>query len=340
MFPDLPENEAQAKLSEAIFSASRVNVDDPIEAWNKHNKNLRERSNWLNQQNFSSLHFSGPGTDLTVGLADDHEWMGGASLAKNGIICNPNIPSEEVFTTPHCLNVEGTVSSTKPLSHQGTLIDNIRVKFESGSITEAHASKGEEVLLKVLDSDKGARRLGEVALVPHSSPISQSGLLFYNTLFDENAASHIALGQCYSKCFKDGENLSKDEIISKGGNSSMIHIDWMIGSGEINVDGMTADGLQFQFLETVNGLDNSNLQIIPRIRQQLGEATTAPGMVMISLSAVALGAAFGGYLPLISLWMETFNISFQKIGIVCGASAVGVVSAPIMHPNWLQDTGI
>lgn len=242
MFPDLPENEAQAKLSEAIFSASRVNVDDPIEAWNKHNKNLRERSNWLNQQNFSSLHFSGPGTDLTVGLADDHEWMGGASLAKNGIICNPNIPSEEVFTTPHCLNVEGTVSSTKPLSHQGTLIDNIRVKFESGSITEAHASKGEEVLLKVLDSDKGARRLGEVALVPHSSPISQSGLLFYNTLFDENAASHIALGQCYSKCFKDGENLSKDEIISKGGNSSMIHIDWMIGSGEISVDGMTADG--------------------------------------------------------------------------------------------------
>lgn len=242
MFPDLPENEAQAKLSKAIFSASRVNVDDPIEAWNKHNKNLRERSNWLNQQNFSSLHFSGPGTDLTVGLADDHEWMGGASLAKNGIICNPNIPSEEVFTTPHCLNVEGTVSSTKPLSHQGTLIDNIRVKFESGSITEAHASKGEEVLLKVLDSDKGARRLGEVALVPHSSPISQSGLLFYNTLFDENAASHIALGQCYSKCFKDGENLSKDEITSKGGNSSMIHIDWMIGSGEVSVDGMTADG--------------------------------------------------------------------------------------------------
>ena len=242
MFPDLPENEAQGKLAEAIFSASRVNVSNPIEAWNKHNKNLRERSDWLNQQNFDSLHFSGPGTDLKVGLADGHEWMGGASLARNGITCNPNIPSEEVFTTPHCMKVQGKVSSTKPLSHQGTLIDNICVKFEAGSITEAHASKGEEVLLKVLDSDEGARRLGEVALVPHSSPISQSGLLFYNTLFDENAASHIALGQCYSKCFKGGENLSKDEIIKRGGNSSMIHIDWMIGSEEINVDGMNSTG--------------------------------------------------------------------------------------------------
>ena len=242
MFPDLPENEAQGKLAEAIFSASRVNVSNPIEAWNNHNKNLRKRSNWLNQQNFASLYFSGPGTDLTVGLADGHEWMGGASLARNGITCNPNIPSEEVFTTPHCMKVQGTVSSTKPLSHQGTLIDNICVKFEAGSITEAHASKGEEVLLKVLDSDEGARRLGEVALVPHSSPISQSGLLFYNTLFDENAASHIALGQCYSKCFKGGENLSKDEIIKRGGNSSMIHIDWMIGSDEINVDGMNSNG--------------------------------------------------------------------------------------------------
>ena len=242
MFPDLPGNEAQGKLAEAIFSASRVNVSNPIEAWNKHNKNLRERSDWLNQQNFAALHFSGPGTDLKVGLADGHEWMGGASLARNGITCNPNIPSEEVFTTPHCMKVQGKVSSTKPLSHQGTLIDNICVKFEAGSITEAHASKGEEVLLKVLDSDEGARRLGEVALVPHSSPISQSGLLFYNTLFDENAASHIALGQCYSKCFKGGENLSKDEIIKRGGNSSMIHIDWMIGSDEISVDGVKDDG--------------------------------------------------------------------------------------------------
>ena len=184
----------------------------------------------------------GPDTDLTVGLADEHEWMGGATIAQNGITCNPNIPSEEVFTTPHAFKVEGWVSSTKPLSHQGTLIDKIQVRFENGKIVDAKAKKGQQVLLKILDSDDGARRLGEVALVPHSSPISQSGLLFYNTLFDENAACHIALGQCYSKCFKGDENLSKDEISKLGGNSSMIHIDWMIGSKNIDIDGIQFDG--------------------------------------------------------------------------------------------------
>ena len=167
--------------------------------------------------------------------------MGGASLAQNGITCNPNIPSEEVFTTPHCLRVDGEVHSTKPLSHQGTLIEDIRVRFEDGRIVEASASKGKEVLLRVLDTDEGARRLGEVALVPDSSPIARSGLLFYNTLFDENAACHIALGQCYSKCFKSERNLSKNEVSARGGNSSMIHIDWMIGSKHINVDGITKD---------------------------------------------------------------------------------------------------
>ncbi len=242
MFPDMPGPKAQFKLAEAIFSASRVDQVDPIAAWNKHNINLRVKSDWLNGQNFQALHFFGPGADLTIGLAEGHEWMGGASTAKNGITCNPNIPSEEVFTTPHALKVEGYVRSTKPLSHQGTLIDEIEVRFESGRIIDARATKGEEVLLKVLDSDEGARRLGEVALVPDSSPISQSGLLFYNTLFDENAASHIALGQCYSKCFKNGGNLSKDEVKRLGGNSSIIHIDWMIGSKQINVDGISHEG--------------------------------------------------------------------------------------------------
>ena len=242
MFPDLPEAEAQSRLAEAIFMASRVNADDPVEAWKTHNQKLKEKREWLNQKDFKEIHFKGPGTDLKVGLADDHEWMGGASVSQNGVICNPNIPSEEVFTTPHALRVEGHVSSTKPLSHQGTLIDNIRVIFEKGTITEAKATKGETVLNKVLDSDEGARRLGEVALVPNSSPISKSGLLFYNTLFDENAACHIALGQCYSKCFKGEKNLSASEISSKGGNSSMIHIDWMIGSGEIDIDGFGKNG--------------------------------------------------------------------------------------------------
>ena len=242
MFPDLPNDEAQSKLADAIFAASRVDSVDPVKAWKDHNAQLKKRSDWLNERNFHALHFKGKETDLTVGLARDHEWMGGASKAENGVICNPNIPSEEVFTTPHALRVDGTVCSTKPLSHQGTLIDNIRVRFEAGKIVEAGASKGEEVLLKVLDSDDGARRLGEVALVPDSSPISQSGLLFYNTLFDENAACHIALGQCYSKCFKSEKNFSEAEIKDRGGNSSMIHIDWMIGSRDIDIDGVSQDG--------------------------------------------------------------------------------------------------
>ena len=242
VFPELPLDEAIVKLADAIFDASRASVDDPIKAWDDHNEKLRIKTNWLNKKNFAALQYNGPNTNLRVGLADEHEWMGGASKAQNGIICNPNIPSEEVFTTPHAYKVEGTVSSTKPLSYQGTLIDNIKVTFKDGKIIEAHASKGEEVLQKVLKSDEGASRIGEVALVPHSSPISQSGIIFYNTLFDENAASHIALGQCYSKCFKGELDLSKEEISKRGGNSSMIHIDWMIGSDQIDVDGIDQNG--------------------------------------------------------------------------------------------------
>jgi aminopeptidase len=242
VFPDDAEDVAVAKLADAIFRASRVDTDGAIAAWDKHNAVLRERTEWLNGQRFGALHYSGPGTDLTIGLADGHEWEGGASTAKNGITCNANIPTEEVFTTPHCRRVNGHVVSSKPLSYQGTLIDDIAVRFEEGRIVEAKASRGEEVLNKVLDTDEGARRLGEVALVPHSSPISQSGLLFFNTLFDENAASHIALGQCYSKCFVDGTKLTTQQIVAQGGNQSLIHIDWMIGSSETNIDGLHADG--------------------------------------------------------------------------------------------------
>ncbi|MCZ8101478.1 MAG: aminopeptidase [Burkholderiales bacterium] len=242
MFPDEEEFVAVNRLAEAIFSASRVDRDDPIAAWAQHNRDLHVRRDWLNGHRFAALHFTGPGTDLTVGLADGHLWQGGASTAKNGITCNANIPTEEVFTSPHAMRVEGTVASTKPLSYQGTLIDRIAVRFEGGRIVEAKAAKGEEVLAKVLDTDEGARRLGEVALVPHSSPISKSGLLFFNTLFDENAACHIALGQCYAKTFVDGTKLTPEQIIAQGGNKSFIHIDWMIGSNEIDIDGVHTDG--------------------------------------------------------------------------------------------------
>jgi aminopeptidase len=242
VFPTDAEEVAVAKLADAIFAASRVDGDDAVGAWAAHNAALKKRTEWLNAKRFRALHYSGPGTDLTIGLADGHEWQGGASSAKNGITCNPNIPTEEVFTTPHARRVEGHVSSTKPLSYQGTLIDEISVRFEEGRIVEAKAARGEAVLSKVLDTDEGARRLGEVALVPHSSPISASGILFFNTLFDENASCHIALGQCYSKCFLGGAKLTPEQIAAQGGNKSLIHIDWMIGSDKVDIDGVAEDG--------------------------------------------------------------------------------------------------
>ena len=240
--PELSEHDAQRRLAEAIFAASRVDDDGAVANWQAHNAALNRRAAWLDGQDFAALHFTGPGTDLSVGLAEGHKWIAGATETTGGILCNPNIPTEEVFTTPHRLKVSGHVSATKPLAHQGTLIEGITVRFEDGRITEARATRGEAVLNKVLDTDEGARRLGEVALVPQASPIAQSGLLFYNTLFDENAASHIALGQCYSTCFHGGDRLDKDEVALRGGNASAIHIDWMIGSDRVDVDGIAQDG--------------------------------------------------------------------------------------------------
>ncbi|MBY7649088.1 MAG: aminopeptidase [Candidatus Liberibacter europaeus] len=242
VYPDDPDQIAIAKLAKAIFLASRSNCADPINAWRGHNNFLHKKSQWLNNKDFSEIRFSGPGTCLTVGLADNHSWLGGASSSQNGITCNPNIPTEEVFTTPHARRVEGYVSSTKPLVYQGMLIDGIRVRFEQGRVVEAFASKGEDMLNKILSIDEGARRLGEVALVPNSSILSKMDTLFYDTLFDENSASHIAFGQCYSKCLKKPLNASCDWVKERGGNASIAHVDWMIGSGNINVDGLTKGG--------------------------------------------------------------------------------------------------
>jgi aminopeptidase len=242
VFPDETKKVAMAKLWDAIFAASRVDAPDPVAAWRAHDDRLRQRAALLNDRRYSTLYFRGPGTDLRVGLADDHMWMGGGTTAGNGLECIPNIPTEEVFTTPHCKRVEGTVTSTKPLSYQGTLIAGIQVRFEGGRVVESHASQGEAVLRKMLETDEGASQLGEVALVPHSSPIAASGLLFSNTLFDENAASHIALGQAYSTCIRGGDTMKPPALAEKGANDSLIHVDWMIGSGEIDLDGITTGG--------------------------------------------------------------------------------------------------
>jgi aminopeptidase len=242
MFPDDAPDIALAKLWDAIFYTTRINGDDPVAAWKTHDAGLQRRAAMLNVKRYSALKYTGPGTDFRLGLADDHLWLGGGTHAGNGLYCIPNMPTEEVFTTPHKDRADGTVTATKPLSHQGTMIEGIQVRFEKGRIVEAHASRGQEVLQRLIDTDDGARRLGEVALVPHSSPIAASGMLFLNTLFDENAASHIALGQAYTSCLRDGDKLSPEQLAAKGANDSLIHVDWMIGSGKLDIDGITAAG--------------------------------------------------------------------------------------------------
>ncbi|SFS21326.1 aminopeptidase T. Metallo peptidase. MEROPS family M29 [Granulicella pectinivorans] len=242
VFPSLPVEEAVAQLWEAIFTASRVTGPNPVTDWKAHTAFLKSRVDKLNEKRYHALRFKGPGTDLTVGLADDHLWAGGGGPSGNGIFCNPNIPTEECFTTPHKDRVDGYVTASKPLSHQGSLIENISCTFEGGKIVSATASAGEEQLNRLISTDDGARRLGEVALVPASSPIASSGVLFWNTLFDENAASHIALGQAYATCLIEGEHMDEIQLAAKGANASLIHVDWMIGSAAMDVDGLAADG--------------------------------------------------------------------------------------------------
>lgn len=242
LFPNEDRDAAMAKLWELIFETSRINMDDPVSAWKSHDANLHKRAAYLNEKRYAALQYRGSGTDFRLGLADDHLWLGGGTTAGNGNYCIPNMPTEEVFTTPHKDRADGTVTATKPLSHQGTMIEGIQVRFEKGRIVEARASRGQEVLQKLIDTDDGARRLGEVALVPHSSPIAQSGQVFLNTLFDENAASHIALGQAYSSCLIEGDKMTPEELAARGANDSLIHVDWMIGSGALDVDGITAAG--------------------------------------------------------------------------------------------------
>lgn len=241
-FPGLPEAEAVEALWQAIFTATRITTADPVGEWRKHNEQLARMKEMLNQRRYAAVHFKGPGTDLKVGLADGHKWDGGVSHTPQGNPFVANMPTEEVFTAPHSQRVDGVVRASMPLSYNGTLIDDFTLTFEGGKVVKAVAGKGQAVLDSILSSDEGASRLGEVALVPASSPIAQAGILFLNTLFDENAASHIALGRGYDMTVEGSGSMSEAEKRATGLNDSSVHVDFMIGSAEMDVDGVKQDG--------------------------------------------------------------------------------------------------
>ncbi|SDQ11836.1 aminopeptidase [Virgibacillus salinus] len=242
IFPDKSKDKAIESLWEAIVKIVRVDQDNPIAAWDAHNETLKTAREILNKKSYKKLIYKAPGTDLELELPEGHIWKGGSAVSEQGTTFNPNMPTEEVFSLPHKYGVNGTVSSTKPLNHGGSLIDNFSLTFKDGKVVDYKAEQGEDTLKHLLDTDEGARRLGEVALVPHESPVSQSGLIFYNTLFDENASCHIALGKAYPTNLKGGAEMNDEQLDKHGVNDSLTHVDFMIGSEELDIDGVLEDG--------------------------------------------------------------------------------------------------
>ena len=244
VFPEMDEDEAYEKLGDAIFAVSRVSEDnDPIEDWKKHDDELSEHARRLNELNLKEIHFtSSLGTDLTVGLVEDHIWVGGGCTTPDGVFFDPNIPTEECFCMPLKNSVNGIVYASKPLSYNGKVIEDFWLRFEDGKVVDYDAKKEKESLKQLLEFDEGSSYLGEVALVPYDSPVSRSGILFYDTLYDENAACHLALGRPYPENIKNGESMSKQELKDHGANDSMQHEDFMFGTRDLGADGIKKNG--------------------------------------------------------------------------------------------------
>jgi len=242
IFPDLDSEEAMEKLWQAIFDTTRVTQPDPIAAWQTHIQNLRKRADYMQAKKYSALHYKSDKTDFSLGLPRGHKWISAQSLAENGVVFTANMPTEKIFTLPDRQRAEGTVHATFPLSYGGSLIEDFSVTFENGKIVKVSAKKNEAILQKLVDTDEGSTHLGEVALVPASSPIATRGHLFYNTLFDENASCHIAIGRAYRFTLTGGEELTEEEFNAAGGNTSINHVDFMIGSPQMDIDGIQEDG--------------------------------------------------------------------------------------------------
>jgi len=242
VFPNIPEDKQVEALWEAIFKTVRIGEGDAVENWKQHLSNLEKRARMLNEKRFKKLHYKAPGTDLTIELPENHLWLTGASRTPQGIPFIANMPTEEVYTAPLKTGVNGYVSNTKPLVYQGNVIDGFTLTFENGKIVKAVAKKGEDLLNQLLESDEGSRYLGEVALVPHESPISSSNILFFNTLFDENASNHLAIGEAYPTAIEGGTDLDDKGLEEAGLNVSIVHEDFMIGSADMDIDGILPDG--------------------------------------------------------------------------------------------------
>lgn len=243
VFPNISEEEAMNKLWENIFKIVRVDKDDPIEAWNYHKKTLIEKINYLNNKNFKALHYTNSlGTDLNLELVDNHLWVGGAEYTPEGIEFIANMPTEEIFSMPKKTGVNGKVFSSKPLNYGGNLINNFSLTFKDGRVIDFDAKEGYESLKSLINIDEGSHYLGEVALVPFDSPISNSNIVFFNTLYDENASCHLALGKSYNLCIKDGSTKTTEKILALGGNDSLTHVDFMIGTSDLNITGIGFDG--------------------------------------------------------------------------------------------------